>query len=160
MYARRNTMSKKLPEDVKLRRSIRRSIESKKNYLDKPNRENYRQIISVFLEKFILCEVGTKRAIQAYYINNGDTRDIEDVNMPLYDIRIALSKAGFSVDSMSLEKMFKKNNKRGEKSMRDLRNAIAHDLTANDIQELVDRWVEIQELLNSYLNQLQSEPLE
>ena len=153
-------MSKKLPEDVKLRRSIRRSIESKKNYLDKPNRENYRQIISVFLEKFILCEVGTKRAIQAYYINNGDTRDIEDVNMPLYDIRIALSKAGFSVDSMSLEKMFKKNNKRGEKSMRDLRNAIAHDLTANDIQELVDRWVEIQELLNSYLNQLQSEPLE
>lgn len=153
-------MSKKLPEDVKLRRSIRRSVESKKNYLDKPNRENYRQIISAFLEKFILCEVGTKRAIQAYYINNGDIRDIEDVNMPLYDIRIALSKAGFNVDSMSLEKMFKKNNKRGEKSMRDLRNAIAHDLTANDIQELVDRWVEIQELLDSYLNQLQSEPLE
>lgn len=54
-------MAKKLAEDVKLRRVIRRAIESRKFFLDKPERADYRQKISIFLEKFVLCEVGTKK---------------------------------------------------------------------------------------------------
>lgn len=43
--------------------------------------------------------------------------------------------------------MFKKNNARGSKSARDIRNAITHDYSVNDIQELIDRWDEFQEML-------------
>ena len=153
-------MAKKLPEDVKLRRKVRRTTESKKNYLDKSGRENYRQIISVFLEKFVLCEVGTKKALSAYYSNNGDPKDVEDINMPITDIRKALDNAGYDTTFMELEKMFKKNNKRGEKSARDLRNGIIHELASEDIDELVTRWDDIQAALDKYLSHLQSEPLD
>ena len=153
-------MSKKLAPDVKLRRLIRRTVESKKNYLEKPERANYRLIISTFLEKFVLCEAGTKRALSSYYRNAGTPRDVEDINMPLPDITAALDEAGFDVSSMELDKMYKKNNKRGEKSARDLRNAIVHDLTAEDIDELVNRWQEIQATLDRYLSILQRETLD
>ena len=45
----------------------------------------------------------------------------------------------FNRTEMSIEKMFKKNNARGSKSARDIRNAISHDWSVNDIQELIDR---------------------
>ncbi len=153
-------MSKKLPEDVKLRRRIRRTVESKKNYLDKPGRETYRQIIGAFLEKFVLCEAGTKKALSSYYQKNGNPKEIEDINMPLTDIKKALEDAGFDINSMPVDGMFKKNNNRGAKSARDLRNAIVHDLSSEDIGELVDRWSDIEATLDSYLSWLQKEPLD
>ena len=45
----------------------------------------------------------------------------------------------FNRTEMSIEKMFKKNNARGSKSARDIRNAISHEWSVNDIQELIDR---------------------
>ena len=153
-------MTKKLPEDVKLRRLIRRTVESRKNFLDKPDRSNYRQIISTFLEKYILCEAGTKRALSAYYSSKGDTKEIKDINMPITDIKAALINAGFETNTMELDKMFKKDGLRGERSARDLRNAIVHDLSVNDIDELVKRWEDIQKTLDSYLSCLQNEALE
>ena len=153
-------MSKKLAPDVKLRRVIRRTVESKRNYLEKPERAGYRLIICTFLEKFVLCEAGTKRALSSYYRNAGNPKNVEDMNMPLTDITAALDEAGFDVNAMQLDKMFKKNNKRGEKSARDLRNAIVHDLTAEDIDELINRWQEIQATLDLYLSILQREPLD
>ena len=153
-------MTKKLPEDVKLRRRIRRTVESKKNYLDKPGRENYRQTICTFLEKFVLCEVGTKKALSSYYQKNGNPKEVEDMTMSLTDIKKALEDAGFDISSMPLDEMYKKNCNRGAKSARDLRNAIVHDLSAEDINELIDRWSDIEAVLDSYLGQLQKEPLE
>ena len=79
-------LSKKLDDDVKLRRKIRRTIESKKNYLDKEDRANYRQIISQFLEKFTLCEAGTKKALSAYYKSIQEEKDIVDITMNISDI--------------------------------------------------------------------------
>lgn len=153
-------MSKKLTEDQKLRRLIKRNIESRENFLNKVGREHYREIISIFLERFILCEVGMKKALAAYYKSKGEERSIEDINMPITDIRNALGYAGLEVEVDIINKMFKKNTIRGEKSVRDLRNAIAHELSVNDIQELVDRWTEIDSLLADFQNILVSEPLE
>ena len=153
-------MAKKLAEDVKLRRVIRRAIESRKFFLDKPERADYRQKISIFLEKFVLCEVGTKKALVKYYENKGNDKNVEAINMPIDDIRKALEFAGFDITEMSIEKMFKKNNARSSKSARDIRNAIAHDWSVNDIQELIDRWDEFQEILYNYIGIILREPLE
>lgn len=152
-------MSKKLDEDVKLRRLIRRTIESKKNYLDKEHRANYRLIISQFLEKFTLCEAGTKRALAAYYKSEQQTKDVTDITMDISDIKRALTFAGFDTETLQIEKMFRKGYPRGSISVRDLRNGIIHDLRAEDIDELVDRWDDIQEIMDNYLNILQKEPL-
>ena len=80
--------------------------------------------------------------------------------MPITDIKAALINAGFETNTMELDKMFKKDCLRGERSARDLRNAIVHDLSVNDIDELVKRWEDIQKTLDSYLSCLQNEPLE
>lgn len=153
-------MAKKLPEDQKLRRVIRRAVESRRNFLDKPERMDYRQKVCVFLEKFILCEVGIKKALGSYYKNHGEEKAVEDINMPMDHITNALTEAGFDISGIDLNKMFRKNNKRGERSARDLRNSIVHDMSVNDIHELVDRWDEIEAMLDDFLAMLVREPLD
>ena len=62
----------------------------------------------------------------------------------------ALKKSGYNPDEDMLKKVFKAKEKRGEKSARDLRNGIVHDLNIYDLMEVMDRKNELFKLLDDY----------
>ena len=62
----------------------------------------------------------------------------------------ALKKSGYDPDEDMLKKVFKADEKRGEKSARDLRNGIVHDLNVKDLMEVMDRKNELFKLLDDY----------
>ena len=140
-------MAKKLTEEQKRRNRVIHNVTSKKNYLDK---EDHRSIKDAFLEKFILCEIPTKAALQFYYAQTGEPKDVETVEMAYTTIRAALKKSGYEPDDEILKKVFKANEKRGERSARDLRNGIVHDLNVKDIMEVIARKDELFKLLDDY----------
>ena len=140
-------MAKKLTDEQKRRNRVIHNVTSKKNYLDK---EDHRLIKDAFLEKFVLCEVPTKAALSFYYAQNGEPKDVESIEIAYTTIRAALKKSGYEPDDDILRRVFKANNKRGEKSARDLRNGIVHDLNVNDLMEVMDRKDELFKLLDDY----------
>lgn len=167
-------MAKKLSEEVKARRKVRRTIESKGNFLDKPNREDYRSIVFTFLEKYFLCEIGTKKAIMCHdkikpeipssivekSVKKKSVENKDEMELAYNSIEKKLRELGFEVDHMNIDEMFKKKEKKGEKSARDLRNKIVHEMSVNDIQEVVDRWDYFEQLLDNYIDYMCKEPLE
>ena len=58
--------------------------------------------------------------------------------------------SGYDPDDDMLKRVFKANGKRGERSARELRNGIVHDLSIRDLMELMDRKAELFELLDDY----------
>lgn len=140
-------VKKKLSEEQKIRNKLIQNVNSRKNFLD---REGYRAVKNSFLEKFILCEIAIKIILTYYYMNIGEKKEVESVEMGLTTIKAALKLAGYVPDDDMLNKMFLAKQSRGQRSARDLRNRIVHDLSVNDIQEVVNRRVELNQLLDDF----------
>ncbi len=140
-------MAKKLTDEQKRRKRIIHNVTSKKNYLDK---EDHRSIKDQFLEKFILCEIPTKLVMKYYYSQKGEAKEVDSIEMAYPTIIAALKKSGYDPDEDMLKKVFKADEKRGEKSARDLRNGIVHDLNVKDLMEVMDRKNELFKLLDDY----------
>lgn len=138
---------KKLSEEQKLRNRLVQNVNSRRNFL---NREGFRDAKNAFLEKFILCEIAIKIILTNYYKNIGEEKKVESVEMGLTTIKAALKLAGYAPDDDMLNKMFLAKRARGQRSARDLRNGIVHDLSVNDIQEVVNRREELNQLLDGF----------
>lgn len=114
------------------------------------DKEEHRFTKDTFLEKFIFCEIPTKAALDFYYAQKGEQKDVKSITMSYSIIKAALKKSGYNPDEDILEKVFKANNKKGEKSARDLRNGIVHDLNVKDLMEVMSRKDELFKLLDDY----------
>ena len=121
---------RKLSEEQKLRNRIIQNVNSRSNFL---NREGYRDIKNTFIEKYVLTEIAVKNVLTSYYKNKGEPKDVESIEMGMSTIEAALKQAGYNFDDDILIRMYKARQKRGERSARDLRNGIVHDLNVNDI---------------------------
>lgn len=139
---------KKLSDEQKLKNKVVQNVTSKKNYLDKSDN---RKTKDTFLEKFILCEIGLKNVLNYYYKKQGQEREADDIEMGLSTIKAALKLAQYNIPDDTLERMFKAKKKRGERSVRDLRNGIVHDLTIPDLQEVITRKNELFGLMDEFI---------
>lgn len=109
-----------------------------------------RAVKDQFIEKFILCEIALKTVLNNYYKVHGKEKETENIEMGLSTIKAALKLAQYDVEDENLEKLFKAKRKRGERSARDLRNGIVHDLKVPDLQELIDRKDKLFGLLDDF----------
>lgn len=135
---------KKQTDERGLQKRILDNVCSKMNFLDKANN---RAAKDQFIEKFVLCEIATKNVLSYY----GKEKDVKKIKMRSDTIKAALRHAQYDVDNEMLEKMFRAGKKRGERSARDLRNGIVHDLKVTDIQEVIGRKDELFNLMDRYL---------
>lgn len=140
---------KKQSDEQKLQNRIAQNVCSKKNFLDKADN---RVAKNVFIEKFVLCEIATKSVLSYYYKVNGKEKADKNIELGLNTIKPALHLAKYDIADEVLEKMFKAKMKRGERSARDLRNGIVHDLAVRDIQEVISRKDELFNLMDNYLS--------
>lgn len=139
---------KKLSDEQKLKNKVVQNITSKKNFLDKSDN---REVKDTFLEKFILCEIGLKTVLNYYYKYQGQEKEATDIEMGLSTIKAALKLVQYNIPDDTLERMFKAKKKRGERSVRDLRNGIVHDLTIPDLQEVIARKDELFGLMDEFV---------
>lgn len=139
---------KKLSDEQKLKNKVVQNVTSKKNYLDKSDN---RKTKDMFLEKFFLCEIGLKTVLNYYYKKQGQEKEADDIEMGLSTIKAALKLAQYNIPDDTLERMFKAKKKRGERSVRDLRNGIVHDLAIPDLQEVITRKTELFGLMDEFI---------
>ena len=145
---------KKLSDEQKIRNKIRQNVISKRNFLDK---DSNRAIKDQFVEKFVLCEIALKSVLSNYYKTQGKEKEIDNIEMGLSSIKAALKLAHYDIKDENLEKLFKARRKRGERSARDLRNGIIHNLTIPDLQEVTNRKDELFKLLDDFTSLLISD---
>lgn len=145
---------KKLSEEQNIRIKARQEVVSRREFL---NQLNNRAIKDQFIEKFVLCEIAIKTVLRDYHKVRGREIETENIKMGLPTIKAALKHAQYDVRNENLEKIFKAKKRRGERSARDLRNGIVHDLTKPDLQELIKRKNELFRLLDDFTTLLISD---
>lgn len=107
-----------------------------------------------FIDKFILCEVAVKKVMRAYREGKkGESaKGYERLNMGI--ISKAVDWAGYGITKPELEELFSGSGKytlRGSKSAKKLRDGMMHEHNENDIQEVVDRFEELNEKMDAFL---------
>ena len=113
------------------------------------NENNNRNIIFEFLEKYIVCEVLCKFIIKKYLIDIGEEFEEDIIPFSLNDIKHAFSlyKIKFN-NTKLLYQMWSKENKKGERSIRVLRNKIIHELNESCLIEVIEK----KEILNNEID--------
>lgn len=108
-----------------------------------------------FIDKFILCEVAVKKVMRAYREEkkSESAKGYERLNMGV--IAKAVDWAGCSITKPELEALFSGSGQytlRGSKSAKKLRDGMMHEHNENDIQEVVDRFEELNEKMDAFLD--------
>ena len=101
--------------------------------------ETIRNTKNEFLEKFMICETACKAIISDY--NKGTAKKVADRDIKLHMavIEAAVKYAGYSIAKETLAAVFGSSEKRNAKSCKKLRDGIVHSMSAEDIQEVVNR---------------------
>lgn len=136
----------------KLRNEIARKLHKMETNLEDTEKVRTRWL---FIDKFIRCEVAVKKVLTAYRKEKKgeNVKGHEQLNMNI--IPPALAWAGYSVSKAELEALFSGSgiyNKRGTKSAKKLRDGAMHEHNENDIQEIVDRFDELNDMMDAFLS--------
>lgn len=92
-----------------------------------------------FLEKFMICETACKAIISDYNQGKKKKTADRDIKLQIQIIEAAIKYAGYSIKKETLTAIFGSTEKRNEKSCKKLRDGIVHSMSAEDIQEVVNR---------------------
>lgn len=141
-------------EIQKCRKKIIHNVTSKINYLDK---DRHREDKNTFLEKYTLCEILVRNALSYYHEKKGEPTEDKNIELKYTAIGAALKMSGYKIDDNTLQMMYQMGNKRKEKSARELRNGIVHDLKVQDIMEVVNRKKDLFKLLDQFYSDLTEE---
>lgn len=108
-----------------------------------------------FLDEFVLCEIACKAVVSMYRKNNRTFTSERDLKLDMKEIPAAMKYAGYSIDNDVLNVIFAGSGpyrKRGTKSTKQLRNAIIHNLSEPDIQEMRNRYEYLHNVMNTFLD--------
>ena len=129
---------------------IKKIIERANNVLDT---DNNRIIVSEFLEKYIKCEIICKQIIKKYLDLIGEEYEEETIPCSLNDIKRAVSCYEINFNSPKLlTRLWSKNDKKGEKAIRVLRNKIVHELNESSLVEVIERKKKLHDDMDLFIN--------
>lgn len=129
---------------------LNKIIERANNVL---NTDNNRMIIFEFLEKYIKCEIICKQIIKKYLDLAGEKYEEETIPSTLNVIKMAMSCFEIKFNSPKLlTRLWSKNDKRGEKAIRVLRNKIVHEFNESSLLEVVERKENLHNDMDLFIN--------
>lgn len=105
-----------------------------------------------FIEKFILCEIAYKTLLIEYKKSKNEQVDQKNLKLHMKTIPLVLKFAGIDIGEHVLKSIFSSQGNRNNKSAKQLRDAIVHNLSIPDINEVYLR----RNKLNSYLDEFLS----
>lgn len=139
-----------------VRNDIRAKVQELSIALDIPG---IREARDRFLEKFIICETVYKIVLKKYLETNNKYDPRKSLKIQIEQVRTALQKAGYTPDFGLLDRLFNGSGvykKRGNKSAKILRNGIEHEMNVKDMQEVVDRYNELMNDMDTFLEWIQN----
>ena len=106
-----------------------------------------------FLEKYIKCEIICKQIIKKYLDLIGEEYEEETIPCSLNDIKRAISCYEINFNSPKLlTRLWSKNDKKGEKAIRVLRNKIVHELNESSLVEVIERKKKLHDDMDLFIN--------
>ena len=114
---------------------------------------NYVEPKYSFLEKYIKCEIICKQIIKKYLDLIGEEYEEETIPCSLNDIKRAISCYEINFNSPKLlTRLWSKNDKKGEKAIRVLRNKIVHELNESSLVEVIERKKKLHDDMDLFIN--------
>ncbi len=111
----------------------------------------YMQAKDEFLSMFVLCEIACKSVIEQYKKAINETVELNSIKLDMRSIPPAFSLFQYEIEKHILSSIFGASKKRGKKSAKKLRDGIVHNLSEEDIKEVMDRKEELLEHMNAFL---------
>ena len=133
---------------------IKRAIENSEQIL---NQNNNRIIVFNYLEKYIQCEVLCKNVVILFLNNIGEDYEKDVIPFTLNVIKKATSSYNIIFnDNRLLTRIWGQNEKKGNRSLRKLRNKFVHELNASYLLEIIDRYEDLTSDMNIFIEKLKN----
>lgn len=117
--------------------------------------KNKKKLIDDFKEKFSICEIVYKVILEEHQFNKtGKHSDYLKVTMK--QAPYALAFAGYDFDKELLTKLFGAEEKIGSRSVKKLRDSLTHSMNDKAVNELSDRYEEMNGYMDSFLNKIRT----
>ena len=100
---------------------------------------NSKEIVNQFIDLFVVCESTIKLILKEYYKANNQQISDKYTKLNLNSIKPALNYFAYNYDEDTISHLFGSNSKKGEKSLKILRNEILHGANTSAIDELTTR---------------------
>lgn len=114
-----------------------------------------KKLIDDFKEKFSICEIVYKVILEEHQFNKtGKHSDYLKVTMT--QVPHALMFAGYDFDKELLTKLFGAEEKIGSRSVKKLRDSLTHSMNDKAVNELSDRYEEMNGYMDSFLNKIRT----
>lgn len=140
---------------ARLRKSIAKKMKALSIYLKDPF---IRKEKDEFLEKFMLCEAACKEILSAYFKEKGKSINNSSIKLDMVSIPSAMKKAGYPLSKALLTGIFGASRTRGKKSAKKLRDGIVHSLSKEDINEVIDRRMQLHKMMDEFLSVMCTPP--
>ena len=115
---------------------------------------------NAFIEKFTCCEILYKSMLADFKKEKGSCVDEKNLKIDMKELPSVIRYAGLSIDKNKvLDPLFSSSGqyiKRNKKSAKQLRNAIVHKLSVEDMEEVRDRKSDLLELMNSFIEEVRN----
>ena len=114
-----------------------------------------KKLIDDFKEKFSICEIVYKVILEEHQFNKtGKHSDYLKVTMK--QAPHAFAFAGYDFDKELLTKLFGAEEKIGSRSVKKLRDSLTHSMNDKAVNELSDRYEEMNGYMDSFLNKIRT----
>ena len=114
-----------------------------------------KRMIADFKEKFSICEIVYKVILEDHQFNKTG-QHIDRLQVTMKQVPHALAYAGYDFDKDLLTKLFGAEEKIGSRSVKKLRDALTHSMNDKAVNELFDRYEELNGYMDSFLNKIRS----
>lgn len=114
---------------------------------------NTKQLIDNFKDKFSVCEIVYKIILDDHQYNKTGKHP-EKMYLTMNQVPFALDYAGYNFEKLLLTKLFGTNEKVGQRSVKSLRNALTHNLSQSSVDELKNRYNELNEYMDLFLEKI------
>lgn len=113
---------------------------------------------NIFLEKYMQCELACKLLLVGYHQKKESQKTVEykEEKIRFLSVKAACQDAGVTVPEDVIRRVFSSDDKRGAKSAKKLRDSIVHEMSVQDIKEVNQRFTDLCEDMDAFLDVFKS----
>lgn len=108
------------------------------------------ELVEQFKSKFSVCEIVYKIILEEHQFRKKGERPSRMI-ISMNQVPFALEFAGYNFDKNLLSKLFASKTRVGNRSAKDLRNSLTHSLKQSAVNELTERFAELNGYMDAFL---------
>nr|WP_314496780.1 hypothetical protein [uncultured Peptostreptococcus sp.] len=114
-----------------------------------------KKMIDDFKEKFSVCKIVYKVILEEHQYNKTG-KHLDYFKVTMTQVPYALEFAGYDFEKDLLTKLFCAEEKIGNRSVKKLRDSLTYSMNDKDVNELSDRYEELNGYMDSFLGKIRT----